>query len=173
MTTDFLQPLIWNNLDRISQGVDVWRAFGDTLLSEFILRVNQSSWGTKKGLAISTRQYSKVALPGTVLPANLIYSALTWMTGEYGAACSDGKKDHVLLPGCGCFVLNSVGTSISKASLVTQWPANTPVKGAVFYIFLTCDTWLGWLWFSSQKHSFYHTQSDKPVVEIKYEYNQN
>lgn len=156
MTTDFLQPLIWNYLDRTSQVVDVWRAFSDTLLSEFILLCSERAYwikvppGTKKGFAISTRQYSKVALPDAALPANRIYSALTWMTGEYSAACSDGKKARVLLPGCGCFVLHSVGSRISKASLVTRWSANTPVKGVGFYIFLTFDTWLGELQYGTQ-----------------------
>lgn len=117
-------------------------------LSGFILSCSgKASWikvapGTKKGLAVHTRQYSKAALPETALPANLIYSALTWMTGEYSAAWSDGEQARVHLPGFGCPAFHAVGSSISKASFVTRWSTNTPVMKVwccTFFWFVTPD----------------------------------
>lgn len=118
--------------------------FIDTLLSEFILFCSgKALWlkapETKKGLTTRTRQYSKAALPKTVLSANLIYSDLTGTTGAYSAACSDGKKAYAPLPGCGCSVFLSVGSSISKASFVTYWSTNTTVIEVWYYNF--SDLW--------------------------------
>lgn len=147
MTLNFLQPLICNNPDSTSQWMDVcWRTVSDTLLSEFILFCSgEALWikvapGTKKRLTNRTRQYSKAALPETVLPAKLIYSVLTWMTGEYSTACSD----KVRRPMFNCLGVDALLFILSdlaylKLVLPSLVPKHTCDKGIDIFWFVTPD----------------------------------